>query len=442
LALLHTKGCAKALAEWNERGDLYTTIEPTDATNTPGKRSGLIRQQKIWGSSDLKKGLVTLKKYKSAANRKNHFCGGMFIAAEAEPNDGTAGQHEGQQPTLPIYFVSKSTVDEILLDGRCRDLKGLRQHLRKLLRPSARKAAVAKSKRKRNENISDADKERRDESVKQAVKRYKKRETIKKLVDLPDIKTPLTTMTSAAVMRALVNMKYCIWDTTQRTLFFGEVVLLCEPEHVHDVKAYVRSLHYALVDGTLVALDTEFTPKKGVKQADTPATSMGMSTGGTSDEYTKAFMSDLSETDATSIAENLDKVDLVSQWASSDTLDTQKLASALALGGRAAALHGVKNLNIFRVVYNLMGGWKGIKRDGSSYSMKLGAVFMKVAPERLHKALCYWHIASYDAFMLHCIAVFVVNSLVRTLALTDDKDQPLPDVEMPESIPDPNVHAR
>jgi hypothetical protein len=208
IALKNTKGCAEYLAEWmRQRGDLYTTIESTDATNTRHKRSGLTRQKKIWSSKDRENGVVTRKEYESAANTANPFYGGLLLGADAEPNEGTAAQHEGQPPTPPIYFVSKSTVDEILRDGRCRNYKGLRNDLARILRPSTAVMQVA-SARKRYENESDAAKERRNEVNKQASKRFKQRETIKKFVNLPDIKDPLTTMTSDAVMTALVNMKY------------------------------------------------------------------------------------------------------------------------------------------------------------------------------------------------------------------------------------------
>jgi hypothetical protein len=96
----------------------------------------------------------------------------------------------------------------------------------------------------------------------------------------------------------------------------------------------VRSLHYALVNGTLVALDTEFKTAKNAKQSGTLATSMGMSTGGTSGEYTPDFMSALSDPDVCLVADKFEQADLVSQWAMSDTLDAQKFARTLQRGER------------------------------------------------------------------------------------------------------------
>jgi hypothetical protein len=54
---------------------------------------------------------------------------------------------------------------------------------------------------------------------------------------------------------------------------------------------------------------------------------------------------------------------------------------------------------------------------GHAYQLTLGSVFQKLALRHLHSALCHWHKASYDPFMLHCIAIFVVNSLDRALGL-------------------------
>jgi hypothetical protein len=138
---------------------------------------------------------------------------------------------------------------------------------------------------------------------------------------------------------------------------------------------------------------------------------MGMSTGATSHEYTANFMSALSDQDVCLLADKMEYADQVSQWAASYTLDAQKFARTLESGGREETMNG-------SVVFKLLGGtWKSVNEDGRKYSLKLGTVFKKLTPEHLHSALCYWHMASYDALMLHCIAIFVVNSLVKTLAL-------------------------
>jgi hypothetical protein len=170
-----------------------------------------------------------------------------------------------------------------------------------------------------------------------------------------------------------------------------------------------------------------------------------MSTGGsTSDEHTPDFMSALSDPGVCLLADKFEETDHVSQWASSDKLDAHKFAQTLARGGREEAMNGVKNVNIFRAVFKLMGGtWKSMKRDGPNYSgMELGAVFKKLAPPHLHPALCFWHMTSYDALMPHCIAMFVVNSLVKALALKGVDGQHLADIPMPEAIPDPHVHGK
>jgi hypothetical protein len=96
---------------------------------------------------------------------------------------------------------------------------------------------------------------------------------------------------------------------------------------------------------------------------------------------------------------------------------------------------GVKNHNLFKVVYLLIKE-AGAKRNGcGEYQLTLGSVFLKVAPTRLHSALCSWHLASYDAFMLHCIAIYVVNALVQKLRL---KRAP---IAFPLAVPTPSEHG-
>ena len=73
---------------------------------------------------------------------------------------------------------------------------------------------------------------------------------------------------------------------------------------------------------------------------------------------------------------------------------------------------------------------------GHAYQLTLGSVFQKLALRHLHSALCHWHKASYDPFMLHCIAIFVVNSLVGALQLQR------PPIPFPRAIPAPRDHGR
>jgi hypothetical protein len=156
----------------------------------------------------------------------------------------------------------------------------------------------------------------------------------------------------------------------------------------------VVSLHYALHNGKLVALDTEFENNaKDVRQADTPAASMGMSTGATSSEYTPNSIKDLADQDVCLFADKVEYADQVSQWAASDTLDAQNFARTPESGGREEAMNGLENANIFRAVFKMSGGKKKSfhAAGGQACSLELGAVFEKPALKHLHSALCYWH---------------------------------------------------
>jgi hypothetical protein len=128
-------------------------------------------------------------------------------------------------------------------------------------RATSKRAADVANNRKRKPKFTGAEKEMHNPANKQGLKRNIAHESIKKMEKLPDITQPLTPLSAPAVIQALNNMKYCVWSTSQESLE-GEVLLHCEAEYVHDVENYVRSLHYALVEGTLVALDTDFTTKK------------------------------------------------------------------------------------------------------------------------------------------------------------------------------------
>jgi hypothetical protein len=148
------------------------------------------------------------------------------------------------------------------------------------------------------------------------------------------------------------------------------------------------------------------------------------------------FMDDLDEEESALLAEKIAHAKEVSQWASSNTLDSAKFALALQTRGHAESMAGVKNHNIFKLVYHLIKE-PGAKRGGcGGYQLTLGSVFLKLAPKHLHSALCYWHMASYDSFMLHCVAIFVVNSLVKNLRL------PRPTTPFPLAVPAPREHGR
>jgi hypothetical protein len=163
---------------------------------------------------------------------------------------------------------------------------------------------------------------------------------------------------------------------------------------------------------------------------------MGMSNGATSEEFNENFMDDLNDDEFALLADKMAHADEVSQWATSSALDSQKFAFALQTQGYAKSMAGVKSHGIFKLVCLLIKE-PGAKRRGcGDYQLALGHIFKKLAPRHLHSALCYWHMASYDPFMLHCIAIFVVNSLVRTLRL------PRPPIPFPLAGPAPREHGR
>jgi hypothetical protein len=86
-------------------------------------------------------------------------------------------------------------------------------------------------------------------------------------------------------------------------------------------------------------------------------------------------------------------------------------------------MRGVKNYNISRAAFELMGGtWKSLHRAGGACSLELEAVFKKPRCPALCSLLSatatgIWHMASYDPSRPHCIDIFVVNALAKSLAL-------------------------
>jgi hypothetical protein len=230
IALKKSKGCAEYLAEMKEQGHLFMTIDSKHAAyqlmDSGTKRAGLVRQPNKWNKRQVCPGKNSRARPTHTANP---WYGGIFVGTDAEPNGGTAGQHEEQPPPPPVYFVDSSTVNLILLDGRCTKLANLKTGLARLLRPGVNAANVANN-RKRKAQFTGAEKERHGQDQRQSLKRMKARNTIKEFENLPDLTKPLTTMTEGAVMQALNNMKYCIWSTSQVSLE-GGVVLLCEEKY-------------------------------------------------------------------------------------------------------------------------------------------------------------------------------------------------------------------
>jgi hypothetical protein len=256
------------------------------------------------------------------------------------------------------------------------------------------------------------------------------------MANAPDIKEKIDDVSQPDALKRLKKLKTCTW-MLQKMLFTNNHMLICVPHEVHDVGKYVEGLHDALAADKLWAVDSEFYTPKGVKAADQPASSMGMCNGAAAEEFNANFMDDLGDDESALLAKKMAHAEEVSQWASCNTLDSQKFASALQTMAKPSAksMAGVKNHNFFKLVYLLIKE-DGAKRRGlGEYQLTLGPVFLKVVPTRLHSALCSWHLASYDAFMLHCIAIFVVNSLVKKLRLARAP------IAFPLAVPTPREHG-
>jgi hypothetical protein len=107
----------------------------------------------------------------------------------------------------------------------------------------------------------------------------KQRKYIKEIASAPDIGIKIDAVSKEDALKRLKKMETCVW-TLQPTLF-GPIKqkLICKPREIHDIAAYVDGVHKALAADKLWAVDTEYKTPKGVKQADQPASSMGMSNG-------------------------------------------------------------------------------------------------------------------------------------------------------------------
>jgi hypothetical protein len=234
--------------------------------DTHYKKAGLVQMKKRWSQTTA----PTRKAYYSPENTPNPYYKGIFVSKE----------DSDEEKLLDILYCPASTAKLILKGVQCKDDPAIRHALEQMARPTKH----ANMRRNYNQNANGADssplvvaeRERRNNKHKTA---SKLRKAINGMTSAPDIGKKIDDVSKEGALKRLKKMKTCTWVLQPAP--FGSIKQkpICVPLEIHDITAYVEGLHEALAADKLWAVDTEYQTPKGVKAADQPASSMGMSNG-------------------------------------------------------------------------------------------------------------------------------------------------------------------